>query len=131
MSSRVFMVIVGALSLLLCVVGADTIFVARNREYIKSLQTGEQRARVQADRIEQNELTSIRVLDYRLCVRINDTRGVVVITTASAHVSRPHLVSDLPLYNCEPGINDGARLLTPAQDAAYLRLLERGKPIGP
>lgn len=83
------------------------------------------------DAEEQRQLDTIRKLDYRFCVRINDTRGVTLIRLRVIPGGSSKLASDLPMYQCNQTIEDGTTLMTPKQISAYLRLLERGKKPGP
>jgi hypothetical protein len=64
-------------------------------------------------------------------VRVNDTRGVVILSLLHDHYALPALTGDLPMYECDPTIEDGVKIMTAAEQAAYLRLLARGKKPGP
>jgi hypothetical protein len=127
---RAFWTTIVFVSIVMCVVTFDTLFVVENRDSIrKQEESSDQRSR-RRDAQQVATLATEAELGYKLCVRVNDTRGVVIITTAAARVSKRPLRNDLPLYQCKPG-DSKTVILTPAQQTAYLNLLRRGKAPGP
>jgi hypothetical protein len=119
------------LAILFCVLLADTVRVGVNAASIAAAQRRADRASRARDRVQQTDIAQIRALDYRICVRINDTRGVLILALAHDHDALPALVADLPMYECENTIQDGVTLMTASEQAAYLRLLRAGKNPGP
>ena len=116
MNNRVFYMVLCALAVVLAVVAWDTVIVYNNRDSI-----AQRRAEIQ----------TIRNLDYRVCVRIDDTRGIQLLVLRHTHYATPALVNDLVMYECDPRIADGVTIMTAKEQAAYLRMLLQGKKPGP
>ena len=137
MTSRVFTIVLAMVSLMVCIVAWDTIVVYRNRDYITESQAAQNQSLRDAMRSQartEANLQLIRVLNYKVCVRINDTRGVLILQILherKAHIASAPLIADLPLYACNPSYADGASILSPAKTRAYLALLAHGKKPGP
>jgi hypothetical protein len=124
------LVLSAALTITLGLLLVDTVIVHRNTNHIKALQQQIDRRSRRRDLQQQADIASIRQLDYRLCVRINDTRGIQILDLHQDHANT-RLVADLPMYECDRTIQDGVRLMTASEQAAYLRLLVTGKNPGP
>jgi hypothetical protein len=82
-----------------------------------------------------SDIDLIKKLNYKVCVRINDIRGVERLILAHYPTPTKHesivLASDLPMYVCKPYFTDGAKIFTPAQEKAYIETLVKGKKPGP